>query len=329
VAPRTGWRDIARRVRQQRRGIDRYVGRAPRALNVLQVQQNTALNGLGHIVGAAAAALLPDRTSFDTDRLDLRDPDLIARVMPVLRAFTRSYCGLRVEGLANLPREPVLYVGNHNGGIAGPDLLCTLGTLWETLGPSAPVYAMAHDFAMRQLRPLGRFVQRFGGLRASPANAVRVLDAGGQILVYPGGDLEAYRHAARCDEIVLGARTGFIRIARETGVPIVPIVAHGAHRSAYVFHEGAGLARLLGLKRWARLERFPFALALPWGLAIGPWLPYLPLPFTVRLRVLPAISADSDEPPRWVQETIRRRMQEALTDLAAGARGDEPTSTIG
>jgi hypothetical protein len=40
---------------------------------------------------------------------------------------------------------------------------------------------------------------------------------------------------------------------------------------------------------WARLERFPLAVALPWLLAAGPWLPYLPLPFRVRLQVLAPI----------------------------------------
>ncbi len=280
-----------------------------------------AFAGLGHIVGAAIGALRPDRTSLDPDRLDFREPDLIARVLPAARAFARGYCGLRVDGLEHLRRAgPVLYVGNHNGGIVGPDLLCTLATLWDALGPATPLYAMAHDFAMRQWRPLGRFIQRFGGLRASPGNAARVLDAGGQVLVYPGGDIEAYRHFARRDEIVLGSRTGFIRIAQEARVPIVPIVAHGAHRSAYVFYEGAEVASVLGLKRWGRLERFPLALALPWGIAVGPWVPYAPLPFTIRLRILEPITIAPDEPPAWARETVRARMQAALTALADEAR---------
>ena len=112
----------------------------------------------------------------------------------------------------------------------------------------------------------------------------KALRTGASVLVYPGGDLDAYRHTRRRDQVVFGPRTGFVRVAQTTGVPIVPIVAHGAHRSAYIFTEGHALARWLGLKRWGRLERFPLALALPWILAPGPWLPYLPLPFSIRLR---------------------------------------------
>ena len=258
------------------------------------------------------------RRGFDGDRLDLRDPALIRRLLPLLRALNRYYLRLRVEGLEHLRAGPTIYVANHNSGIMGPDLACTLGTLWQVLGPDALLYPLAHDFAMRQLPPLGRLIQRLGAVRASQENARRVLEMGGQVLVYPGGDLDAYRHSRRRDQIVLGRRTGFVRLAQATGAPIVPIVVHGAHRSAYIFSEGEGLARRLHLKRWGRLERFPLALALPWGLAPGPWLPYLPLPFSIRLRALPPISVAPGEDPAAARERVRAAMQQALDELARG-----------
>jgi 1-acyl-sn-glycerol-3-phosphate acyltransferase len=257
--------------------------------------------------------------TFDADALDAREPSVIRGLLPLIRTINERYLRLRRDGLEHIPRTPALFVANHNGGIFGPDLLCTLGTLWEVLGAHAPLYALAHDFAMRQLTPLGRLLQAFGGIRACPANAARVLDAGGQALVYPGGDLEAYRHSRLQDQIVLGERTGFVRVAQQAGVPIVPIVAHGAHRSAYIFTDGAAIARLLALPRWGRLERFPLALAMPWGLAIGPWIPYLPLPFPIRLRFLAPVSVGPDDDPAVVREDIRAQMQAALDDLARDA----------
>lgn len=270
----------------------------------------------------SAAAGSPRRARyFDPDALHGRNPRLIARLLPALRLTARHYFRLRTEGFDALPAGPALYVANHNGGIAGPDLLCTLTSLWGAHGPEAPVYALAHDFAMRQLEPFGYALQQFGAIRATPGNAVRALQAGARVLVYPGGDLDAYRHARRRDEIVFGERTGFVRVAMAAGVPIVPIVAHGAHRSAYIFSEGKTLARHIGLKRWARLERFPLALALPWGIAAGPWTPYLPLPFPIRLRVLAPIAVTPGEEPATVRERVRAAMQSALDDLARGARG--------
>lgn len=249
-----------------------------------------------------------------------RDPQLIGAVLPLLRAFNRRYLRLRVSGTEHLRRGPVLYISNHNGGIMGPDLFCTLGTLWDALGPENPLYAMAHDFAMRQFQALGRVIGRFGALRAHPEHAAQVLAAGGQVLCYPGGDLEAYRHTSRRDEIVLGERTGFVRVAQRCRVPIVPIVVHGAHRSGYIFTEGEALARRMNLPRWGRLRRFPVALALPWGLAVGPWLPYLPLPFPIGLRVLPPMPVGESEDPVAVRERVRVVMQGALLDLRAAAR---------
>jgi 1-acyl-sn-glycerol-3-phosphate acyltransferase len=242
-----------------------------------------------------------------------RDPELIARVLPLFRAFNRHYVRLQVRGLEHLPRESSLFVGNHNGGIAGPDLACTLGTLWEEHRP--PLYALAHDFAMRQLRPFGAIIEKFGAIRASHQTALAALQEGGSVLVYPGGDLDAYRLTRRRDEFVLGARSGFVRLARAAGRKVVPIVTHGAHRSAFVFHEGEAIARALGMPRWARLERFPLAVALPWGIAAGPWLPWLPLPFPITLQVLPPIDV-SEGTIDEARERVRIAMQDALTELA-------------
>jgi 1-acyl-sn-glycerol-3-phosphate acyltransferase len=261
---------------------------------------------------------------LEADSLHGRDPALIASLLPFITASNRHYLRLRAEGFENLPRGPVLYVGNHNGGIAGPDLSCTLGSLWHARGPEAPLYALAHDFAMRHVRRFGAVLRRFGALRATADNALRALRAGAQVLVYPGGDLDAYRHTRRRDEFVLGRRTGFVRVAQLAGVPIVPIVAQGAHRSAYIFYEGREIARLLRLKQWARLERFPLALALPWGIALGPWIPYLPLPFPIQVRVLPSIDAPAAASPESIRDKVRSEMQTALDELARRARRAPP-----
>ncbi|CAN5889814.1 lysophospholipid acyltransferase family protein [soil metagenome] len=253
--------------------------------------------------------------TYDPDALDRRDPSFIARVLPLMEAFGTHYLRLRCEGLENTPTGPTMFVANHNGGIMGPDLFCTLPVLWRVLTPTSPLYALAHDFAMRQFTMLGRILQKLGAVAASRANARRVFERGGQVLVYPGGDIEAYRTFERRNHVVILPRKGFVEVAQAAGVPIVPIVTHGAHRSAYIFSEGRGIARALRMRRWARLERFPLALALPWGLAPSPWLPYLPLPLRVRLRVLPAVHVPKGEDPRSAALRIQSMMQRALDEM--------------
>ena len=157
------------------------------------------------------------RAPYDADSLDARSPERVAAILPLARFLNRRYVRLRAEGFDRLPSGPALYVGNHNGGIAGPDLCCTLGSLWEALGPEAPLYALAHDFAMRQVPPLGRLLQSYGALRATPDNARRALDRGAQVLVYPGGDLDAYRHSRRKDEVVSELMEEHVRLKKGLG----------------------------------------------------------------------------------------------------------------
>jgi 1-acyl-sn-glycerol-3-phosphate acyltransferase len=257
-----------------------------------------------------------DEGAFDPARLDLRDAALVAALLPRFETLATRYFRLEVEGIEHLREQPALYVANHNGGILGPDLVCTLATLWRSLGTDVPLYAMAHDFAMRRVVALGRMLQRVGALRADPRNAREALAAGGSVLVYPGGDLDAYRPFWHRDRIVFGARTGFVRVAQEMRVPIVPIVAHGAHRSAIIVHEGEWLASALGLTRWSRIRRFPVALALPWGVGVGPWVPYFPLPFRIRLRALPPVYPKPGDAPETLRDAVVRAMQRAMDEMA-------------
>ncbi|MGE0789447.1 MAG: 1-acyl-sn-glycerol-3-phosphate acyltransferase [Sandaracinaceae bacterium] len=260
------------------------------------------------------------RGAFDPQRLDARDPELVEALLPLFESIARGYLRVRVEGAEHLRASgPVLYVGNHNGGILGPDLFCTLSMLWRHHGPQTPLYALAHDFAMRRVTPLGRMLAAVGALRAHPTSARLALSAGHSVLVYPGGDLDAYRPFWHRDRVVFGPRAGFARVAADAGASIVPVVAHGAHRSALFFHEGRWLARLLGLRRWSRIESFPLALGLPWGVGAGPWVPYLPLPFPIRLRVLAPIRVDRTDDPLAVRDLVVGRMQRALDELAAAA----------
>ena len=253
---------------------------------------------------------------YDPDRLDGRDTALITSLLPHLTAVCERYFHVRTEGLDHVAPGPALLVGNHNNGMLGPEVGCTLTALWNRHGPEAPLFALAHDFAMRRLPRFGRFIQRFGGIAATPHNARRALELGARVLVYPGSELEACRPTSRRDEIVFAHRNGFVRVAQETGVPIVPVVAQGAHRSAYIFTDGEAIARALQLGKWARIHRFPVALALPWGLALGPFAPYFPLPLPVKLRFLPPIHVPKAESPSAAAERVRAAMQAAMNDLA-------------
>src|SRR5688572_11840532 len=48
------------------------------------------------------------------------DPAFMARILPWMERFSR-YFAAEVRGLSQLPRGPLLLVGNHSGGALTPD----------------------------------------------------------------------------------------------------------------------------------------------------------------------------------------------------------------
>jgi 1-acyl-sn-glycerol-3-phosphate acyltransferase len=167
-------------------------------------------------------------------------------------------------------------------------------------------------------------LRRFGTVAASPQNARKALEAGAALLVYPGGDYEVHRPSWKGNVVDFNRRKGFIRLALEQDVPIVPVVAIGGQETALFLSRGDRLARLLSLDRLFRLKALPISLALPWGINVGDLVGHLPLPAKITVETLPAIDLraefgahpDLDE----VYDHLVRLMQDALDALAAERR---------
>src|SRR5436305_1706254 len=121
-----------------------------------------------------------------------------------------------------------------------------------------------------------------------------------------------------------GGRKGFIRLALEQDVPIVPVVSIGGQETALFLSRGEGLARALGLDRMFRLKVLPISIAPPWGLNVGDMLGHVPLPAKIVVEALPPIhlreefgaAPDVGE----VYDHLTRVMQETLDALAAERR---------
>ena len=77
-------------------------------------------------------------------------------------------------------------------------------------------------------------MRKIGQMPASMVNAKAALDEGDSVLLYPGGSYEVSRPWKDRNRIAFKGRTGFIRLALETGVPVVPVVGHGGHETTIV-----------------------------------------------------------------------------------------------
>ncbi|MDB4968213.1 MAG: acyltransferase family protein [Myxococcales bacterium] len=214
---------------------------------------------------------------------------MVETVVKWVRPLRQHYFRSEISGMANIPDEPSMLVGNHDGGYVFPDAICLGSFFYDYFGTSGRrLYALMHDFPFRIAPTLTEWLQRCGVLPASPRNGDRVLEAGHHLLVYPGGSYEAFRTFKNRRQLSLGNRTGFIRQALKHRVPITPVVSVGAHETLIVLARGHTLAKVLGLSKLARVDVLPLWLGLPFGVGWGP-LPNLPLPSKIKLQVLPPI----------------------------------------
>lgn len=145
---------------------------------------------------------------------------------------------------------------------------------------------------------------------------------GAVVLVFPGGDYDAYRPTLSENVIDFGGRTGYVKTAIETGVPIVPVVSIGGQETQLFLMRGDSIARRLGLKR-ARIEILPLSVGFPFGPSVI-LPPNLPLPAKVVTRVLEPIDITAqfgDDPDvDEVDAHVRAVMQAALDELARERR---------
>src|SRR5687768_4393962 len=265
--------------------------------------ERVPLDGLAEIVGRAtgeavrvgqgivgkaagsAARSLAKRLQAD---LDDRDPDYIRENLPLSWLMATIWYRAEVRNLKNVPETgPVLLVGNHTGGNMSPETIFFTLAFSTYFGVERRFHQLAHNLVLAS--PLGPFLRRFGTVAASHENALKALDAGAAVLVFPGGDWEVHRPSWQSSRIDFGGRRGFIRLALEKDVPIVPVVTIGGQETALWLDRGAWLAKLLRLDRTARLKVLPILIAPPWGLTVGDFLPRIPLPAKMTTDVLPAI----------------------------------------
>lgn len=255
-----------------------------------------------------------------------RDPELVSVVLEAFRPLAETYFRWDLQGIERVPASgPVLFVGNHNGGLFPTEGALTLLAVWDRFGPERAVYGLAHDVLFDD--PLIRdYAGRFGALRASHEGARNAFDAGHSVLVYPGSDLDSCRSWADRKRVELGTRAGFIELALRAQVPIVPVVSAGPQEQWVVLTRGDALARALRTRAWLRTEVFPIVLALPWGLTTG-YLPYLPLPAQASLAFGEPVRFEhppgAADDPAIVEECRREiavKMQSMLDEMYEGRR---------
>lgn len=272
---------------------------------------------------------------YDIDSIENRNPAALERIEKFVSHVMKPYHRAEVRGAERVPDGAGLYVGNHNAGAWTPDTFLFAAELFHRYGVDAVPYALAHEWvvktpgAQQLLLPLG-------AVRASHANAHRIFAAGKKVLVYPGGDLDAMRSFKDRNRIIFGGRTGYVRLALREGVPVIPVVAAGAHSTWVVLNDGQRLAKWIRSDKWLRSKVWPLTLSLPWGITLGPLPPYIPFPSKILVEILEPIrfersgkeAAEDADYVAACSAHVQDVMQATLTRLAEERAATRPKSRL-
>lgn len=224
---------------------------------------------------------------------------------------------LDVSDGSDVPDGPCLVVTHHGfGGATDLNVFAAIAVMEERTG--RPVKVLAHSRLWQV--GLGRALESVGAVPASHDAALAALRRGSHVLVVPGGEHDAVKTWGERNTLTFHGHSGFIRLARNARVPILPVVTAGAGESLIVLSKGVGVARFI--RRFSPRPdkvppRWPVTLSVPWGLTAGLSLvlPYLPLPTKLDSAILPAVDPNAGLPDELLARNIETLMQGALTVL--------------
>ena len=259
------------------------------------------------------------------DDIDKWNPRLTQAIVELSRPLVR-YFRAEVMGLDNIPSGPSLIVCNHSGGVLTPDMSVFAVNYYDKYGYDRPLFALAHDMLFKS--PLAELFRQTGVIQATRENAAKALATGAPVLVFPGGDYDAYRPSVSENVVNFGGRTGYVTTAIEAGVPIVPTVSIGAQESQLFLTRGTWLSHALGLsklgKKFGRSDILPLTFGFPFGFSIVSLPINLPLPTKIVTEVLKPIDIAAefgdDADIEQVDARVRSVMQIVLNRMARRRR---------
>ncbi len=289
----------------------------------------------------AEQARPPGRSSPHPGRFD---PRVIANLERAVGPLSRKMWPSSFKGLEHLPdHDRFLVVANHSGMGMAELLALTLG--WhERFSGSRPVAGMAHPAAFL-VPPLSYVLPGLGAVEATREGAAWARQHGMPLLVFPGGDHEASRPLWRAQEVDFAGRKGWIRLAREYGLTIVPMAISGSHETLPIFAHGRAISWLVGL-RGLGLRRAPLpalslvaaplgyrlarAAGLPrWASGVVGWMSMLPtvvtpwIPSRIGFHLMPPIA-----PSRFADPAQDAAIYEEVVSLLGRALRDEPGTSM-
>lgn len=169
----------------------------------------------------------------------------VALMMTMFAWLCRNYFAVSIHGVDHVPdRGRAMLVGNHSGGFALDGMVALLSVFLEKEPPRL-AQGMADRF-INKLPFASLYSSRTGNFTGTPENAVRLLEDERLLMVFPEGHRgTAKLYGDRNTLVHFG--TGFMRLALQTGAPIVPFAFLGGGDAVPTVVNLYRLGKLLGV----------------------------------------------------------------------------------
>lgn len=186
----------------------------------------------------------------------------LAKGFRTLEFFYRRYFRVQCHGLQHVPTAGrVMLVGNHSGGYA-IDAVLLIGACFFDLDPPRLAHGMADKFIGR-IPFLSQLASQTGQITGLPEHAVQLLEDERALMVFPEG-VRGTSKLYRNRRSLVRFGTGFMRLALQSGTPIVPVAIIGGGEAVPTVANIKVLGRLLGV------PYLPItAYGVPWPLPVS------------------------------------------------------------
>jgi 1-acyl-sn-glycerol-3-phosphate acyltransferase len=226
----------------------------------------------------------------------------------------RHYLRVETRGIERVPEGPVLLIANHAGNTFAWDAAMLATAMLLEAEPPRIVRGMG-EYYLPTLPFFNVWMQRSGSVVGTPENCRQLLARGEAIMVFPEGArgfVKTFRHRYQLQAFGLG----FLRLALETGTPIVPIGIVGGEEQSPAVANLRWLGRLVGSPAFPLTPTFPFL-----GLA-----GFVPLPVKFRLHFGRPLrfEGDANEDDAAVEAKVEV-VKDAIRSLIADGLGARKT----
>jgi 1-acyl-sn-glycerol-3-phosphate acyltransferase len=171
------------------------------------------------------------------------DLELRQALEPVLKFLFEQYWRVSVEGADHLPPGPCIVVANHSGALPFDGPILQEAVRRER--PDGPEARWLLEDQIFHAPFVGTLANRLGAIRASPENAIRLLDDGQKVIVFPEGIHGIGKPFRERYQLKRFGRGGFAKLALKQSVPIIPAAVVGAEESMPLLFKLPG--KFLGL----------------------------------------------------------------------------------